>query len=262
MEKKQHWYEQFVQELKQEKSAESKIEEVVRLVKIGMNGEKEETVGQAREAIEALELDEQTKVNLFAIYSGREQLCNSPEDVESVLKKSFLKRLRVAENRLERKVDKKLGAYIHHLRTQRKMSLQDVEKLTGVSASYIYRIEKSERKMPSFPIVEKLAQAFDVPTEELLKMATAGQKPSNSKRSLETVLISEELTVNGQLLSSEEKQLIIKLLVLIDEADCTSERKVSDSIQISDVIERIKISRLDNSHLVKVAVNKVPGLSG
>lgn len=251
MEKKQHWYEQFVQELKHEKVEESKIGEIVRLVKVGMNGGNEESIGQAREAIEALELDEQTKVNLFDIYSGREHLCDSTADVEPIIKKKFYKQLRVAENRLERKIDKNLGVYIHSLRIKRKLSLQDVENLTGVSASYIYRIEKSERKAPSFPIIEKLAQAFDVPIEELLELTTTVPKSSNNKRSLETILLLEELTVNGQLLSSEEKGLIVRLLVLIDKVDCTSEKRGSYSIELFDVIERFQISRLDNSHFIK-----------
>lgn len=53
-----------------------------------------------------------------------------------------------------------LGNLLKGLRKGRDYSLKDVEALSGVTASYVYRIEKGERKSPTVFILKKLADAY------------------------------------------------------------------------------------------------------
>jgi len=59
---------------------------------------------------------------------------------------------------------KSFGDLIKKLRDERNLSLQDVANAVGISASYICRLEKNERRNPSLYIVDKLASFFEIPS--------------------------------------------------------------------------------------------------
>ena len=65
------------------------------------------------------------------------------------------------------------------------LSLRDVNRLCGVSGSYLSQIERGQR-MPGRNLVLKLAEAYDVDGEELLKRAGhTGQPAPNSREALD-----------------------------------------------------------------------------
>ena len=75
------------------------------------------------------------------------------------------------------------GALLKRLRGE--LSLRDVNRLSGVSGSYLSQIERGERR-PGRNLVLKLAAAYDVDTEELLKRAGhTGQPAPNSREALD-----------------------------------------------------------------------------
>ena len=75
------------------------------------------------------------------------------------------------------------GALLRHLRGE--LSLRDVNRLCGVSGSYLSQIERGER-MPGRNLVLKLAEAYDVGGDELLKRAGhTGQPSPNSREALD-----------------------------------------------------------------------------
>ena len=63
------------------------------------------------------------------------------------------------------------GEYIRTLREEQRLSLREVEKLSGVSNSYLGLIERGQRPIPQADILKKLAPAYDVPVRDLLKAA-------------------------------------------------------------------------------------------
>jgi len=63
------------------------------------------------------------------------------------------------------------GEYLKGLREKQRMSLRDVEKRTGVSNPYLGQIEQGNRPPPHPKILKKLAPAYDVPVEELIRAA-------------------------------------------------------------------------------------------
>lgn len=65
------------------------------------------------------------------------------------------------------------------------LSLRDVNRLCGVSGSYLSQIERGDR-MPGRNLVRKLAEAYDVDPDELLKRAGhTGQPAPNSREALD-----------------------------------------------------------------------------
>jgi len=63
------------------------------------------------------------------------------------------------------------GEYIRTLREEQRLSLREVEKLSGVSNSYLGLIERGQRPIPQVDILKKLAPVYDVPVRDLLKAA-------------------------------------------------------------------------------------------
>jgi SOS-response transcriptional repressor LexA len=62
----------------------------------------------------------------------------------------------------------KLGLFLKELRIKNKLTTKQVEVKTGISNSYISLIERNKRK-PSVEILHKLAKAYRVKTEDLLR---------------------------------------------------------------------------------------------
>ncbi len=69
------------------------------------------------------------------------------------------------------RVIESLGVVIKRHREELNMSLKDVEQLSGISSSYIHRLEKGERKSPGLQIIFKLASALQVPYDKLISEA-------------------------------------------------------------------------------------------
>ena len=65
-------------------------------------------------------------------------------------------------------ITKKFGGRVKALRLQKDMSQGDLAKKLGVHSTYISKIERGEQNI-SIQGLEKLARAFGVPTDELLK---------------------------------------------------------------------------------------------
>ena len=75
------------------------------------------------------------------------------------------------------------GTLLRRLRGE--LSLRDVNRLCGVSGSYLSQIERGERR-PGRNLVLKLAEAYDVDAQELMKRAGhIGQPSPNSRVALD-----------------------------------------------------------------------------
>ena len=65
---------------------------------------------------------------------------------------------------------KKLGELIQEARQDKGMKVKELGVLTGVSSSHLSRIERGDR-IPSAPILQKLAKPLGLGETELLKTA-------------------------------------------------------------------------------------------
>ncbi len=65
----------------------------------------------------------------------------------------------------------RFGEYLRTLRTEKRLSLREVERESEVSASYLGLIERGQRPTPGADIIRKLAPVFDVPVRDLMRVA-------------------------------------------------------------------------------------------
>lgn len=70
------------------------------------------------------------------------------------------------------------------------LTYQDVANALGCSASYIFRIEKGRRKKPSYEIVSKLINFFELTDHDLIKYIDHDVKVEEK----ESILLEGEIT--------------------------------------------------------------------
>lgn len=152
----------------------------------------------------------------------------------------FDKRLTILEKRLERKVSSNFSSLIKSLRKKRGLSLAETGKLAGVSASYINRMELGDRKAPSIPVMEQLADALGVDVSVLLVAAGVASNPSERK-SIRELFFSNEVYVTNKekLLDTEKKEKLIALLDYIEKMEW-KENKHMETIEVINLINNIK----------------------
>src|SRR5712692_10915119 len=74
------------------------------------------------------------------------------------------------------------AAYLKELRKSRGLSLKQVETKAGVSNAYLSQLERGLRKPPHPEILQRLAKAYEVPVQDLLR--EAGYMGSEAQRGI------------------------------------------------------------------------------
>jgi len=112
----------------------------------------------------------------------------------------------------------KFGGRLRYLRTRKKLRQEDLAKELQISKSAVGMYERNERE-PSFELVQKIANYFDVTTDYLLGISNTptniGSKKSRNvltKDLLEYLEKSENLHVGGFPISEEQKKVFIDFL--------------------------------------------------
>lgn len=114
-----------------------------------------------------------------------------------------------------REIHQSVGVRLKYFRERKKFSLHDLERKTGISASYLNRLENGYRKAPSFPILQLIADSLEVPLFELLNFP----KPSEVLQSVGEMLLMNDYKVNGRIASSKLKNALTELVDIVLNAD-------------------------------------------
>jgi len=207
-----HWYEELIFEV--DKLQNEEVIQLVQQMEKLEGNENEEKIKEIEEKIKKL---------------------NVPDVVDRLLNR----RHRILKSRVERAISDNFGSLIKHKREEKGYSLNKLQELTGISPSYINRIEKGERKAPSLKIIEKLADALDADISELLSVANR-EDATTEITSLEELILSHNFTMNGQVASKSLKENIVSFISKLNDIEWTSETKYRDSIELMEHIDRYK----------------------
>ena len=158
--------------------------------------------------------------------------------------KEINKKLKVFHNRIERTINPEFGEKIKELREAKGMSLKDLEHVSGVTSSYVHRIEKGLRK-PSVEKIEKLADALDADFKELLDLLNIGfildeKKPKDENTDLMQVLKTKKITVNGKCLGEEKTLLLIDILDELLNENWTDDDELKKGFELVDKVKQFK----------------------
>lgn len=116
-----------------------------------------------------------------------------------------------------------LGFALKYYRTKRGLSLSQLSEITGISKSYISRIEKGERKSPSVTLLYEMAKGLNIPMENLLNIA----KSSDRKELLnfDELILVNDFIINGKPVDAKVKKHIIELYNFIVKPETEDKNK-------------------------------------
>lgn len=115
--------------------------------------------------------------------------------------------------------DEAFGDKLKRLRKARKISLQQLSDLCGVSPSYISRLERNEKQSLSFPILVALANALKV---DVLTLAE-GLVDKEEVVDLYSIMFKSPLRVADKVLTEKEMMLVLQMIERIVEFEWSRE---------------------------------------
>lgn len=133
-----------------------------------------------------------------------------------------------------REMPRNFGEKLRFYREEKKYSLKDVQRMTGVDAGYISKLENLNRRAPSFPIINKLASSLDISVSDLIDIDI----PEAPLRSIQETLIFSEYLVNGRLPTSTEREAMLSIIQTILDAEWQEYSKHTDTINIIEKVDR------------------------
>lgn len=177
----------------------------------------------------------------------QEEIKNIPATEKEVVA-GLERKARLLSNRVTRAIPQQVGLLIKHFRTKRGYSLKELEKRTGISAPYIHRIEKGERKAPSYKIIEQLAQALQVPVSEILSVNDeSGQgKQKDRVLNVEELLLKESYMVDDKPVSKEQREALSELIKKLNGLEWNENTKTTETITLLDYIGRYVQANKEN----------------
>jgi len=138
-------------------------------------------------------------------------------------------------------VSDNFGIMLKHYRKLKNLSLKQLEEISGVSASYVNRLERGERKSPSITKILQLAEALGIPNSVLV--ATIIQEPrKNEKVDLSELLIKHEYLLKGGTLSRDAKEGLLKIIEHITQCQWSSDTKIRDLYVLAELVDQFKLA--------------------
>lgn len=140
-----------------------------------------------------------------------------------------------------RRMSLNFGSYIKELRIGKNNSLKQIEEVTGISASYLNRIENGQRKCVSLPIIESLAKAYGRSALELVEVALNNSYNSEELPLLETIIYNNSFIINSKEADKEVKDALVSLIRCVVNLNWTSNSKFRDSALVLEEVENLKL---------------------
>lgn len=102
---------------------------------------------------------------------------------------------------------KSLAEVLKTIRGLRGISLRKVEEETGISNAYLFQLESGKALNPSPHILHKLADFYEVPYEELMKVAGYMNNRSTAPRKSAKVSALQAALMSAELNEEEENKI-------------------------------------------------------
>lgn len=138
----------------------------------------------------------------------------------------------------ERSIDPKFGLCIKKRRDEKGYSLSEMENLTGVSASYINRLEKGERKAPSLPIMQSIGKVLGIDIPVLLNLATPSETDEDINE-IRDIFVENDFRMNDIFATTPIKELVIKLFDCIISAQW-EDNKFLEGAEMLQTIDKLE----------------------
>lgn len=146
-------------------------------------------------------------------------------------------------NKKERAISSKFAVKIKQAREKKGFSLKKLADMTDTSASYLNRLERYERRNPSFSLFILLSEALEIDLWELLHIAI--EEKEAETQSVESILLQNNFSIRGvNNVSIDAKTCFADIIDMIaNKMDKRCDFK--DFLQLGEMIRRLH-ETLDN----------------
>lgn len=150
----------------------------------------------------------------------------------------------IEEDRMEKvKID--FGQFIRHIREKKGITLLELSNKSGVSVSYLSRLEKADRNPPNINIVYAIAKGLDVPFHQIVR--PLGLEPGidsnpfidiDSPIYIRDLLLENPVSVRnmGPALNDEKKNQLLDIVDFVSNSEWNidKENKIKMLIKLVD----------------------------
>lgn len=144
----------------------------------------------------------------------------------------------------DRKISQSFGAYIRSLRENKGLTLQMVENNTGISKSYLCRIENGVKLAPTVGILGSLSKCYQVSPVDLFKIAMSeyisDTGEDNEELLFETVIYDNNFIVSNKEVNEEVKQVIVNLVKCVYSLNWNDESRYNEIGKVLENIDKFK----------------------
>ena len=140
----------------------------------------------------------------------------------------------------DREVNNNFGSTLKYYREKKGLSLQELFERTGVSNSYISRLERGDRKAPSIPISSKIADALGIPLSLLLDISTSETTSNEAPLVAELILYNDCKIDSDHLMDKDEKESFIQIIEFVLEMRWDEDNKIRQLFDLSELIDDFK----------------------
>jgi transcriptional regulator with XRE-family HTH domain len=191
----------------------------------------EETREKLKKIKKSLELAEES-VNIEKLNELREYV-KECDFKDFVILEELDKDFSRVESAINRSVSWEFAYLLRYYRRERGISLKELGEETGITPSYINRLERGYKKAPSLGIVGKLADALDVPVYVLL----GGNEEKVENKDIPEVFFDRNITFSGKDLSMEQRASLLDILnFVIDEENWKN--NYTAGIELMDLVDK------------------------
>lgn len=190
----------------------------------------EETKEKLKKVKGKLDLAEKS-ANMDLLDEAKEYVesCEFNKEIEKELKKDFTRIGRA----IDRSVSWEFAYLLRYYRRLRGLSLKELEEKTGVTASYVNRLERGYKKSPSLGLVEKLAEALNVPVYVLL----GGTEEDMKVKDISEIVYNENVTFFGNKLNIEQRTYLLEIIKFVMDKE-NWENSYTAGIELMDLVDK------------------------
>lgn len=116
-------------------------------------------------------------------------------------------------NREKRKVSTKFGALIKLNRVNQNLTISQLAEITGVSGSYLSRLENSEKRTPSYKIMLSICNALNISINEMFD--TTNEEDAINLKKIDSLIITNDFIIGDKKATRKQKDAIIDLIELV-----------------------------------------------
>ncbi len=102
------------------------------------------------------------------------------------------------------------GNYIRFTRKRKGLSLSEVSQASGISISYLNRMENGKRKAPSIPILKQLSNALEITIMDLMQRSLETNEPKI--KDIREVLLDSNYTIHGKEVPEKVRLIISEII--------------------------------------------------